>query len=178
MQDVNVVVVFHSRLGSTERLALAAAVGAVQGRANIRLRLLPDATPDATDGAAIASVPEWQENRARMNGEYVAPREADAVCADALVFGMPAGIEGLPREFQSYFNSLEALRDAGRLEGKIGAAFAGGLWSEPLYAVLRRLGLTTIGMIADGDMLEAARLQGRRIAEEARSLRASRNSAS
>jgi multimeric flavodoxin WrbA len=169
MQDVNVVVVFHSRLGSTERLALAAAVGAVQGRANIRLRLLPD----SADDAAIASMPEWNENRERMNREYVAPREADAVWADALVFGMPAGVESLPREFQSYFASLEALRDAGRLEGKIGAAFTAGLWTEPLYVALRRLGVVTIPVNTGADMLETARLQGRRIAEEARSLRAS-----
>ena len=42
MQDVNIVVTFYSLHGLTEKLALAAAVGAVQGRANIRLRRLPD----------------------------------------------------------------------------------------------------------------------------------------
>ena len=40
MQDVNVLVVFPTRGEWMERLALAAAVGAVQGRANIRLRCL------------------------------------------------------------------------------------------------------------------------------------------
>ena len=87
MQDVNVVVVFYSRLGSTERLALAAAVGAVQARANIRLRRLPD----ATDDAVINSFPEWRANRDRMRKEYVAPRDADAEWADAILVGMQIG---------------------------------------------------------------------------------------
>ena len=42
MSPINVLVIFSCRSGSTEKLALAAAVGAVQARANIRLRLLPD----------------------------------------------------------------------------------------------------------------------------------------
>ena len=71
MQDVNVVVVFYSRTGSTERLALAAAVGAVQGRALIRLRRLPD----SADEADIGSDPEWKRNLVRMNKEFIALRE-------------------------------------------------------------------------------------------------------
>jgi hypothetical protein len=84
---VNVLVVFYSRLGSTERLALAAAVGAVQGRANIRLRRVADAADEGT----IASVPGWLENRDRMNREYVTPREADVGWADAILVGITAG---------------------------------------------------------------------------------------
>jgi hypothetical protein len=39
-QDINVLVTFWSRTGVTEKLALAAALGAVQAKANIRLRWL------------------------------------------------------------------------------------------------------------------------------------------
>ena len=87
MQDVNVLVVFYSRFGATERLALSAAVGAVQGRANIRLRRLADAADENT----IAGVPGWRENRDRMNREYVTPREADVGWADAILLGIPSG---------------------------------------------------------------------------------------
>ena len=84
---VNVLVVFYSRFGATERLALAAAVGAVQGRANIRLRRLADAADEGT----IASMPGWLESRKRMNRQYVTPREADVGWADAILVGIPAG---------------------------------------------------------------------------------------
>lgn len=66
MQDVNVVVLFDSGDESVERLALAAAVGAVQGRALIRLRRF-HGTPESR--------------------EYVTPRDADADWAHAFVIG-------------------------------------------------------------------------------------------
>jgi hypothetical protein len=64
MQDVNVVVLFNSGDEAVERLALAAAVGAVQGRAFIRLRRF-HGTPESR--------------------EYVTPREPDAEWAHAFV---------------------------------------------------------------------------------------------
>lgn len=167
MQDVNVVVVFHSRTGTTERLALTAAVGAVQGRANIRLRQVPD----SADESLIESVPGWRENRARMDREYVAPRDADAEWADAILVGMPAGAHALSAEMDRYFDSLHALRAQGKLEGKIGASFTQGLATAALYAALCRAGLVTVPPMPGPDALDAARLQGRRIADMARSLR-------
>jgi multimeric flavodoxin WrbA len=104
MQDVNVVVTFYSHHGATEKLALAAAVGAVEGRANIRLRRLPD--------IEVVAAAE----RDRMNMDYVAPREADAVWADAIIVGVPSRIS--PAEWQGYIDSLEALRSQGKLKGK------------------------------------------------------------
>ncbi len=165
MQDVNVVVVFYSRTGSTERLALAAAVGAVQGRAFIRLRRLPD----PADEAIVDTV-----NRERMNREYVAPREADATWADAIIVGMPAGADTLSAECEQYFNSLRALRDQGKFEGKIGSSFTQGIETVPLYAAMSRAGLITVPVTPNPDGLDAARLQGRRIADMARSLRTAR----
>jgi NAD(P)H dehydrogenase (quinone) len=170
MQDVNVVVVFYSRTGSTERLALAAAVGAVQGRANIRLRRLPDSAGEAT----IEAVPAWKENRARMNREFVAPRETDALWADAIVMGTPAGGDTLSTEFKRYFETLEVLREQGKLEGKIGAVFTQGSTSDPLYEAIGGLGLTTVPAITNPDTRDAARLQGRAVADAARSLRTAR----
>jgi hypothetical protein len=72
MQDVNVVVVFNSADETVERLALAAAVGAVQGRALIRLRRF-HGTPESR--------------------EYVTPRDPDAEWAHAFVIGGAAVTE-------------------------------------------------------------------------------------
>jgi hypothetical protein len=153
MQDVNVVVVFHCRTGSTERLALAAAVGAVQGRANIRLRRLRDHAEEIVDR------------------EYIAPRDIDAEWADALIMGLPEDTENLSEAFQRYFASLHTLRDQGKLEGKIGASFLEGRWTPPLYAALCGAGLITVPAMAGPDPAAAAESQGRRIANAARSLR-------
>jgi hypothetical protein len=106
MQDVNVMVVFND--ASSEPLALAAAVGAVQGRANIRLRRL----------------------RPADDMEYVAPRDADAEWADAILMGADC-----------------VTRYPGKLEGM------------------------TIETIDGAGGLEGARVQGRRVADRARSVR-------
>ena len=78
---VNVVVVFYSRYGNTEQLALAAGVGAVQARANIRMRRLKD----LADSETIARDPRWTENLERMNRDYIAPREIDVDWAEVLL---------------------------------------------------------------------------------------------
>ena len=139
MQDVNVVVVFYSRMGSTEQLALAAAVGAVQCRANIRLRRLPQG-----------------------NEEYVAPREADATWADAIMVGIPSGSADLSPEFVRYFESLNAA-------GKIGASFTEGPGRDTLEATMRGAGLIIVTETRGPDALTSARLLGRRVADAARS---------
>ena len=97
---VNVVVVFYSRYGETERLALAAGVGAVQARANIRLRRLKD----LADAETIARDPRWTENLQRMIPDYIAPREIDADWADVI---LTASCPDSPREMEEYLKGLK-----------------------------------------------------------------------
>jgi hypothetical protein len=138
MQDVNVVVVFDSSDAEIEKLALAAAVGAVQGRANIRLR-------------RVAGTPE--------SAEYVAPREADALWADAVISGAPSGC-GL--------ESLQAFAE-GKLAGKIGSALTG---SIPVNTAICGAGMIALPVLANGvDAIERTTLHGRRVAEVARALK-------
>lgn len=85
---VHVLVIFSCSSGETERLALAAAVGAVQARANIRLRRLPD-SGDSTLG--------FEEELARMRREYVPPKPADAAWADAVLIAMNGSLAGAAR---------------------------------------------------------------------------------
>jgi len=86
---INVLVIFYSCCGNTEKLALAAAVGAVQARANIRLRRLTDSAED---------IPECREALTRMRKEYVSPKAADVVWADAVIVGMKGTIAGEVRD--------------------------------------------------------------------------------
>jgi hypothetical protein len=81
---MNVLVIFSSCTGETEKLALAAAVGAVQARANIRLRRLSDEA--SGDG----------EDLLRMRREYVTPKATDTAWADAVIIAMNQKVCGLP----------------------------------------------------------------------------------
>ena len=86
VSPVNVLVIFYSCCGNTEKLALAAAVGAVQARANIRMRRLTDAGED---------IDACRETLARMRREYVPPAAADALWADAVIIGMNGTVAGV-----------------------------------------------------------------------------------
>jgi NAD(P)H dehydrogenase (quinone) len=97
---INALVVFYSRHGETERLALAAGVGAVQARANIRLRRLKD----LADAATIANDPLWTENLQRMLPDYIAPRDIDADWADGI---LTASCPASPGEMDRYLKSLK-----------------------------------------------------------------------
>jgi len=83
---VNVLVIFSSLCGNTETLALAAAVGAVQARASIRMRRLPDSGE---------TIPACQDTLTRMRKEYVPPTSADTQWADAVIIGMNGTIAGV-----------------------------------------------------------------------------------
>ena len=114
MTPINVLVIFYSRSGLTEKLALAAAVGAVQARANIRLRRLPAGGEESA---------ELNEPLARMRREYVPPTPADAMWADAVIIGMNGKIAGLPVEAggaTAYGRKIAA--DAGEFKHRIQSA--------------------------------------------------------
>jgi len=98
-----VLVVFYSRCGTTEKLALAAAVGAVQARANIRLRRLTDVT----------EVAQCRDEIARMRKEYVAPAEGDVLWADAIIFLLPPELDASSAECAVYLDLLRSLNKAG-----------------------------------------------------------------
>jgi NAD(P)H dehydrogenase (quinone) len=100
LAPVNVMVVFYSRYGETERLALAAGLGAVQARANIRLRRLKD----LANAETIERDPHWSENLQRMLADYIAPREIDADWADVILV---ASSPDSPAEMEQYLKALQ-----------------------------------------------------------------------
>src|SRR5580700_7893504 len=123
MQDINTLVAFSSRTGLTEKLALSAALGAVQAKSLIRLRWLRE----NVDDQRVDRVSGWRENRDRMAREYIAPREIDFLWADVLVIAMPARDGVSSAELKTYLDALAVLQSAGKLRGKVGTAFAAGM---------------------------------------------------
>ena len=165
---VNVLVVFFSRYGRAERLALAVGVGAIEAEGNIRLRRLPD---DATPEVIQADV-AWRESLDRMNRDYVAPRPADPVWADVIVLATPADSS---REIEAYVATLPAL-------GPMGAKIAAPLAPEDdacdgVIVAAARAGFVCVpiprvtGAGAESDSQTRARLHGQRLVQLARALK-------
>jgi hypothetical protein len=151
MTSANVLVVFYSRYGVTEQLALAAGVGAIQMRGSVRLRRLPDlAEPEAIRADAV-----WSENLERMTKDYIAPREMDAQWANVLILAAP---RDATMEMEQY---LESAGDA--LRGKVAAVV--GTFTD----AARRVGLIIIPPQEPVENASGALAYGRRVVESARS---------
>jgi NAD(P)H dehydrogenase (quinone) len=163
--NINALIVFYSRYGNAERLALAAAVGAIRARANIRLRRVAD----LADAATIEADAAWRENLARMNMDYVVPRPADPVWADVIVLATPADS---PAALETYLATLPSI---GPMGGKIGAPLAPGNREsalKPIYAAAAWAGLIVVpGALAGGDPTSGARAFGERVIQMAHALK-------
>jgi len=165
--DPRVLVVFYSRYGTTERIALAAGLGAIQARGSIRLRRLAD----LAEPQAIEADHAWREARARMLRDYVEPRPADPVWADVIVLATP---DESSAEVEAYCASLRAM---GSMTGKIAVPLAAGGGEAALmslYGAAAGAGLIVVPACAldPGDPLASVRTHGQQTADMARALRA------
>jgi len=140
MAQTIVVITFYSRSGATEKLATAAAVGAVQARAGIRMRRLPDADLETT----LERFPASREHLHRMQKEYVPPREADILAADVLICGTPSDLSASSPEWAPYFTMLDKLKAEGKLHGKVGAPVGEGPAIDAFASALGQLGLIPV----------------------------------
>lgn len=152
---------FYSRTGTIEKLALAAAEGAKAAGAEVRLARVRELV-----GADImATVPGWADSAAAMNAKYPAPMPEDAVWADAIMFGTPTRFGSVTSELKAYIDGLGGLWAQGKLNGKVGSAFAGSatphggneVTSLSLYPVMAHLGLIIVAPgFADAAMFKGA----------------------
>lgn len=152
MPAPRVVVVFASRHGGTERLAMNAAVGAVEMRGEIRLRRLPDSSAELRPDAA------W------LAKEYVAPRDADAAWADAIIFLAPSWLSPQSPDLHRWFASLAAVRASGRWRLRTAAVVSRSPARTAIEQRFTALGLALIDPPAAALPLEAARLLGQAVA--------------
>lgn len=173
MSTITALVTFYSRGGSTESLAHAAAVGAVQARALIRLRRVPD----GDDAAIVERLADSRDALRRMHREYVAPREADVLAAQVLVVATPADVDPSAPEWSAFLSLLQRLQAERALAGKVAAIVTTGPASDSFATFARQLGLETITDAGDGadaelDDVGRAVALGRRAVLVAQSARA------
>ena len=167
MSQTVVVVTFYSRSGATETRALSLAVGAVQERAMIRLRRLPDAEPQQSlsDG--------HRETLERMRKEYVPPVEGDLRGADAIVIAPTSGCDPSSSEWRPFLDLLRSLGVAGALAGKVGAVVRNrdAALVERFERALHESGLTIVTPTSASEAdptPQGATAHGRRVAAAAR----------
>jgi NAD(P)H dehydrogenase (quinone) len=163
--DINALVVFYSRYGTAEKLALAAGLGAIQADANIRLRRVAD----GADATSIAADTNWKKNLDRMNRDYVAPRPTDPIWADVIILATPAESSS---EVESYVASLSSM---GSMNGKLAAPLAPGNREsalKPIYSAAACCGLiVTPWGESSSDPIATATAFGQRVTEMARALK-------
>jgi hypothetical protein len=174
---VTVVVAFHSRCGSSETRALAAAVGAVQARALIRMRRMTDVDTSPTPAPGS----ECAETLARMRKEYVPPTDADILGADGLVVAAPACATPEASEWAPLADALARLQADGELRGKVAGVVDGGESStvHAFATFLHDRGFIVVppagvdAAEADPEGVERARSLGRAVAKLCRAIKAS-----
>lgn len=149
----NVLVVFCSRFGAAEQLAMSAAVGAVQSHGSIRLRWIAE----QVDPAAITADPRWAEAREQMERDYIAPRDIDLEWAEALVLLSDIDCP----ELQVFFETVTALRSAGRFHAAVGGAM--GIAREKLAG----LGIPLVSVEEQGSPAETATALGVKVGASA-----------
>ena len=153
-------IVFYSRSGSVEKLAEAAAEGAREEGATVRLRR----AREVVDEAVMAKSKGWLEDALRQNARHEAPTLEDAEWADAILLGTPCYFGVMATELKAYLDQLGPQWKRGSLAGKIGGAFATASWPHggtevvtlSLYAPMAHLGMIIVPPgYTDEAMLEA-----------------------
>ena len=151
---------FYSRSGSIEALALAAAEGAREAGAEVRLRRAREVVGEDTMRLGKG----WLEEARRQNALYAAPTKDDAEWADAILFGTPCYFGAMATELKNFLDQLGPQWKRGALAGKVGGAFAAASWPHggtevvtlSLYAPMAHLGMVIVPTgYTDEAMLEA-----------------------
>lgn len=117
-----VLVLFHSRTGTTAHLADAIAEGARSVRfTEVDVRRIDDLASETV----VASQPAWQACRARLQQDYRTLQDVEALTAyDAIIVGSPTRHGVMSAELTDVFERLEPLRAAGAFVDTVGSAFA------------------------------------------------------
>ena len=160
LPPTRLLVVFYSRSGSTETLALAAAQSARDAGAEVRLRR----AREVVSHEVMTHAKGWAENADRQNALYPDPEQEDAEWADAILFGTPCYFGVMATEMKAFLDRLGPQWKKGALAGKIGGAFATASWPHggtevvtfSFYAPMAHLGMViTPTGYTDEAMLEA-----------------------
>ncbi|MEB3369123.1 NAD(P)H:quinone oxidoreductase [Saccharopolyspora mangrovi] len=118
MSNVKVSVIYYSSTGIGAEIANTLVAEAEAAGAEVRLRRVPELAPDA----AIDANPAWRANveATRSVPEATA---ADAVWADAVIFGSPTRFGNIAAQLKQYIDTLGGQWAQGQLADKVYSGF-------------------------------------------------------
>ena len=159
-EATRLLIAFYSRSGSIETLAKAAAKGAQDAGADVRMRR----AREVVSAEIMSQGKGWMEDAQRQNALYEAPTTKDADWADAILFGTPCYFGAMATELKAFLDQLGPQWKKGTLAGKVGGAFAAASWPHggtevvtmSLYPPMAHLGMVIVPPgYTDEAMLEA-----------------------
>jgi len=115
---VNVAVIYYSATGNVHQLARAAAAGAAESGAEVRLRKCREIAPPE----AIAGNPDWASN-ARDAADVPEASVDDLAWADVVLFGTPTRYGAIAAQLKQFIDMTGPLWGEGKLAGKVYGAF-------------------------------------------------------
>ncbi|WFE41608.1 NAD(P)H:quinone oxidoreductase [Micromonospora sp. WMMD998] len=203
MEAVHLAIIYYSATGTVHSLARAAAEGAAEAGADVRLRRVAETAP----AEAINARAEWARHVQDTADVDVAAGD-DLDWADAVLFGTPTRFGAVSSQLKAFIDTLGPLWFHGKLADKVYSAFTasntrhggqestilslsnvfyhwGGIIVPPGYTdpIQFRSGnpYGTSHVVGDGPpgdvTLRAARHQARRVVDTAAALKAGRRPA-
>ena len=118
MEPVRAAVIYYSATGTVHALATAAAEGAEQAGAEVRLRRVSELAPQA----AIEANPDWGRHL-RETAEVPEASSGDLAWADLVVFGTPTRFGAPASQLMAFVDANGPLWEEGRLADKVFTAF-------------------------------------------------------
>jgi NAD(P)H dehydrogenase (quinone) len=116
--DVKVAVIYYSATGNVHQLAQAAADGAEQIGATVRLRKVRELAPPE----AIRSNPQWVA-AAEATRNVLEATVDDLVWADVVLFGTPTRYGTMTSQLKQFIDTTGPVWQQGKLADKVYAAF-------------------------------------------------------
>jgi NAD(P)H dehydrogenase (quinone) len=118
MGPVKAAIIYYSATGTVHALAQAAAEGAQQAGAEVRLRRVPELAPPS----AISANPAWQEHHEASSNIALATLD-DLGWADVVLIGAPTRFGVPASQLTAFLDTTGPLWQEGRLANKVCSAF-------------------------------------------------------
>ncbi|MEU8326422.1 NAD(P)H:quinone oxidoreductase [Nonomuraea sp. NPDC048881] len=118
MDNVNVAIIYYSATGTLHALAQAAAKGAQEAGAHVRLRRVAETAPPQ----AVNSKATWAQHL-RDTADVAEAGHDDLLWADAVLFGTPTRFGNPASQLRAFIDATGPLWVQGRLADKVYSAF-------------------------------------------------------
>ncbi|WP_245954374.1 NAD(P)H:quinone oxidoreductase [Paenibacillus flagellatus] len=117
VSNVNLVIVYYSSTGTNYKLAQAAAEGAKELGADVKIVRVPETAPES----AIASNPAWKVH-VEATKDVPEVTHADIEAADAIIFSVPTRFGNMPSQMKQFLDTTGGLWFQGKLVNKVVSA--------------------------------------------------------